>query len=167
MKFNELSGDTKKKVTGNVTDDLDNYMQEEFKKETFSIDGLRLRYLLEHERGDGVSFVGSINGDNLKKLPFAHLIKDDISITFTLNYLANYYSHVNTVDVFIDYDEEKYTCKEYNQLENAVKSWYRDVCKRLEKSGYDYLDAYEMEDEDDVRFSLAYDEFTGGKWTII
>ena len=82
--------------------------------------------------------------------------------------MANYYSHVNTVDVFIDYDEEKYTtCKEYNQLENAVKSWYCDVCKRLEKSGYDYLDAYEMEDEDDVRFLLAYDEFTGGKWTII
>lgn len=26
---------------------------------------------------------------------------------------------------------------------------------------------YEMEDEDDVRFLLAYDEFTGGKWTII
>ena len=48
-----------------------------------------------------------------------------------------------------------------------MKSWYRDVCKRLEKSGYDYLDAYEMEDEDDVRFLLAYDEFTGGKWTII
>lgn len=66
MKANELSGDTKKKVTGNVVDDLDNYMQEEFKKETFGIDGLRLRYLLEHERGDGVSFVGSINGDNLK-----------------------------------------------------------------------------------------------------
>lgn len=38
MKANELSGDTKKKVTGNVTDDLDNYMQEEFKKETFSIE---------------------------------------------------------------------------------------------------------------------------------
>ena len=32
MKANELSGDTKKKVTGNVTDDLDNYMQEEFKR---------------------------------------------------------------------------------------------------------------------------------------
>ena len=170
MKANELSEETKKKVTGNVVDDLDNYMQEEFKKETFGIDGLRLRYLLEHERGDGVSFVGSINGDNLKKLPFAHLIKelDDVSITFVLNYLANYYSHVNTVDVFIDYNEEKYTCKEHSQLENAVKSWYRDVCKRLEKSGYDYLDAYEMEDDaSDLRFLLAYDEFIGGKWTII
>lgn len=167
MKANELSGDTKKKVTGNVVDDLDNYMQEEFKKETFGIDGLRLRYLLEHERGDGVSFVGSINGDNLKKLPFTHLIKDDISITFALNYLANYYCHVNTVDVFIDYDEEKYTCKEYSQLENAVKSWYRGVCEHMEKSGYDYLEAYEMEDEDDIRFLLPYDEFIGGKWTII
>ena len=167
MKFNELSEDTKKKVMGNVVDDLDNHMQEEFKKETFGIDGLRLRYLLEHERGDGVSFVGSINGDNLKKLPFAHLIKDEISITFALNYLANYHSHVNTVDVFIDYDEESYTCKEYSQLENAVKSWYRGVCEHMEKSGYDYLEAYEMEDEDDIRFLLLYDEFIGGKWTII
>lgn len=173
MKFNELSEEVKKEVIqntltsdwfmDNVAYDLDDHMREEFAKETFDIGGLTLRYSLRHNQGDGVSFIGSINGDELEKLPFAHLIKDldNISIMFTPNSLANHYAHVNTVDFAIDYDcgfsEEDYTREERRQLESAVKSWYRDVCERLEKSGYDYLDMCETDDY--VESRLSYDEF--------
>ena len=173
MRFNELSEDVKKEVIkntlasdwfmDNVAEDLDDHMREEFAKETFDIDGLTLRYSLGHNQGDGVSFVGSINGDNLEKLPFMHMINDidSISIMFTPNSLANHYAHVNTVDVFIDYDggygEEDYTREERRQFENAVKSWYRGVCDRLEKSGYDYLDMCETDDY--VESWISYDEF--------
>ena len=173
MRFNELSEDVKNEVIQNtlnadwfienVSEDLDDHMREEFKKETFDIDGLTLRYSLRHNQGDGVSFTGSINGDELKKLPFAYLIKDldNISIMFTPNSLANHYVHVNTVDVAIDYDcgfsEEDYTREERRSLENAVESWYHGVCERLEKSGYDYLDMCETDDY--VESWLSYDEF--------
>ena len=173
MRFNELSEEVKKEVIqntlasdwfrDNVGEDLDDHMREEFEKETFDIDGLTFRYSLGHNQGDGVSFIGSISGDDLKKLPFTHMIKDidNISIMFTPNSLANRYSHVNTVDVAIDYDcgfsEEDYTREERRQLENAVKSWYRGVCERLEKSGYDYLNMCETDDY--VESWLSYDEF--------
>jgi len=85
-----------------------------------------LNYSLSNCQGDGVCFMGEFLYE-----------KDNQKLFIKKN--SHRYSHYNTVDITII---DLSTGEEVNdELEyNAFKEMYKEMCDKLEKSGYDYIE---------------------------
>lgn len=155
--FEELSEDVQERLIEKYRQyedytsyDLEHYLNERLKELTgLSFD---LSYSLNNMQGDGLRFTGRIEGEEINKLPFAHLVKDAentiINITPSSRWCSSY-----KVDIDIDadtcYDSQDYYDDEWEKLQNAVEEWYKSVRDTLEEEGYNYIE--EMESDEYIR----------------
>ena len=161
--FEELSEDVQERLIekfrqyDDYSYDLESYMRERIKELTgLSFD---LEYSLCYRQGDGLRFTGQIEWDEIKHLPFAHLVKDTRVTIISIN--PSYCWHTSyTVDVDIDAREDwsyqEYTDDEYEELREAVEEWYNGIRDTLEEEGYKYIE--ELESDEYIRQCLIDNE---------
>lgn len=155
--FEELSEDVQERLIREyrhyedyTSYDLEHYLNERLKELTgLSFD---LAYSLNNMQGDGLRFTGQIDGEEIDKLPFAHLVKDSRVTIISIN--PAYCWHTSyTVDIDIDaredWDYQEYTDEEFGKLQNAVEEWYKGIRDTLEEEGYKYIE--EMESDEYIR----------------
>ena len=125
------------------------------------IDNFSLEYSLNYCQGDGVCFYGKLEGKKellaLAKLVYGNDIPHDIkrlceqeilwSVDFRkINY---YYSHPYTVDIYTEANRNYFlphTEKIVNRFEKHIKNWFIDLCKDMEKYGYDNIGYYNSDE---------------------
>nr|DAF57453.1 MAG TPA: hypothetical protein [Myoviridae sp. ctqfO1] len=154
--FEELSEDVQERLIdeyrqyNDYSSDLEDYLRERLKELAgMSFD---LEYSLCYRQGDGLRFTGRIEGHEIDKMPFAHLVKDTENTI--INIFPKYVWHTSyTVDIDIDadtcYDSQEYYDDEWEKLQNAVEEWYKSVRDTLEEEGYKYIE--EMESDEYIR----------------
>lgn len=152
--FEELSEDVQERLIEKYRQyddyndyDLEHYLNERLKELTgLSFD---LEYSLNNMQGDGLRFMGQIDGEEINKLPFAHLVKDTRVTIISIN--PAYCWHTSyTVDIDIDaredWDYQEYTDDEWEKLQNAVEEWYNSIKDKLEEEGYEYIEEVESDE---------------------
>lgn len=152
--FEELSDDTKEKILNKFREQNEYHFLKENLKEELS-DKLKakniketgetiLRYSLSCSQGDGLSFIGDFE---FKGLNFC----------LELGNLSNHYSHSHTIDIIAetdDYEEngditdEINTLKEMenDKIEKEFKRLFFKICDQLEKSGYNFIESEDSEE---------------------
>ncbi len=130
-------------------------------------------------QGDGISFVGSFSGNELKAVcrrlfrgygermfPTIRALTKGASIKISRT--SHHYCHYNTVS--IDGDDEGADCTDqehecFIEFVNAVEEDVRDICKGLENDGYAILEAFGFHGEGEIvrtfrtkRFELRISE---------
>lgn len=128
--------------------DLEHYLNERLKELTgLSFD---LEYSLCYRQGDCLRFTGQIDGEEIDKLPFAHLVKDSRVTIISINHSCyNPYNVDIDIDAREDWDYQEYTDEEFGKLQNAVEEWYKGIRDTLEEEGYNYIE--EMESDEYIR----------------
>ena len=154
--FEELSEDVQEHLIDEYREamecnsDLEDYLKDRLKNLTgLSFD---LAYSLNYCQGDGLRFTGRIEGEEINKLPFAHLVKD--AENTIINIFPKYVWHTSyKVDIDIDadtcYDSQDYYDDEWEKLQDAVEEWYNSIRDKLEEEGYKYIE--EMESDEYIR----------------
>ena len=154
--FEELSEDVQERLIEEYRqyDDYSYELEEYINYRLHELTGLSfdLEYSLCYRQGDGLRFTGRIEGEEINKLPFAHLVKD--AENTIINITPSYVWHNSyTVDIDIDadtcYDSQDYYDDEWEKLQNAVEEWYGSIRDTLEKEGYKYIE--EMESDEYIR----------------
>lgn len=114
-----------------LEDQLDDELKYLLTQHGIEYDQLVLNYSLSYSQGDGVSFTGYFTMQNIE---------------FFVYRVNNHYCHSKTVNFdYRDHVDEGY--EELNQKQfDKFKSIYFDICKAIEKLGYDIID-YEQSEE--------------------
>ena len=144
--FEELSDEVREKVLNkfrenNEYDFLDENLNEELnillkEAEIKPTGEISLRYSLSCCQGDGLSFIGDFKFK-------------DIDFEISLGHLSNHYAHSNTTDINTadEYDDSDDITEEIREIrEKEFREIYFKICDELEKSGYNYIEA---EDSDE------------------
>ena len=108
------------------------------------IEKIEMRYSLSYFQGDGFSFIGLFEW---KKY----------SIKIELGNLSNLYYHSNTTNIFIE-NENGEEPKNYEELEREFNKIYQDICKDLEKIGYDLIE--KATSEETIKENIEANEYT-------
>lgn len=165
-KYEELGAKAKEKVKQEYIEHIDPYdftynVIEDLKN--IGLQNLRPYYSLSYYQGDGFCLVGHIGFDEitpeLKELFCKDFVLSDYKIFKSLkeysriefNHIGRY-CHKYSVDIDIYIDGDLNT-KQYqnhrkvaDKLIKNIKEWYRDLCDKYEKCGYEFF--YDVEDED-------------------
>lgn len=107
-----------------LSDDLQNLLYEKLKENNIKeVKDLKIYYSLSNSQGDGVGFYGEFEykGINIKIIHY-----------------GNYY-HYNSKNIYLLQEEFK-TSKEEELFYNEFNELYINICKELEKEGYNYID---------------------------
>jgi len=153
--FEELQEDIQEKVLNSfrenndfyfLEEDLTEHLEEELQKHKIkAVDKPKLRYSLSYCQGDGLSFVGDFE---FKGIRF-YLREGNLS---------NYYCHSNTININMEYEynqdyDEDFTEelqelkeKENEKIEEEFTEIFHNICKTLEKVGYEHIE-YENSEE--------------------
>jgi len=164
--FEELKEDIQEKVLNHFRETNDYHFLEENLQEHLReileeykikcLDEPRLRYSLGYSKGDGLSFVGAFEFQGVR-----FYCKE--------GNLSNYYCHSNTIDIEMEEleDEENdgdlteelqlIKIKEYEKTENEFNEFYHDICKKLEKIGYEEIE-YQDSDEN-IKDNIQINEY--------
>lgn len=164
--FEELKEDVQEKVLNHFRENNDYpFLEENLKghlKEILQeykikcLDEPRLRYSLSYCKGDGLSFVGDFEFQGMR----FYCRKGNLS---------NYYCHSNTIDINMeDIEEEEYDgdlteeiqiikIKEAKKIEEEFNELYHNICKKLEKIGYDEIE-YQDSDEN-IKENIQINEY--------
>lgn len=154
--FEELSKDVQERLideyreTMEYNNDLEDYLRDRL----HDLMGLEfnLEYSLNYCQGDGLRFTGRIEGDEIKHLPFAHLVKDAEDTIINIFPGGRGYSTYIDIDADTCYDSQEYYDDEWEKLQNAVEEWYSNIRYALEKDGYEYIE--DMESDEYIRECL-------------
>lgn len=152
------------------------------------IDELKIEFSLSYCQGDGVAFYGKLDSqtminiirnskdDDNCTLEESHIsLLDkfgDISLDISRNSLGYHYSHYNTMNVFLCYDDMEFS--DYELLENLkkftneIESFFQELIKRISKEmeqiGYDTIEDYCSEEScKDAIISNEYEFLACGK----
>lgn len=118
--------------------------------------GAKLSWSLSYCQGDGVSFTGQWQGEDLKAIvskAYNTVIPSRISkilpfLTLTLQRISNRYSHPYTVECCIDSDRN-YSDRLYKlmlEVQGVIESYRLSVCNKLEESGYSIIEAQKSDE---------------------
>lgn len=152
--FEELSEDVQERLIREYRQyedytsyDLEHYLNERLKELTgLSFD---LAYSLNNMQGDGLRFTGQIDGEEIDKLPFAHLVKDS-RVTIITIFPKSGWNRSYSVDIDIDaredWSSQEYTDDEWDNLQEAVDEWYNGIRDTLEEEGYKYIEEVESDE---------------------
>lgn len=154
--FEELSKDVQERLideyreTMEYNNDLEDYLKERLKELT----GLEfnLEYSLNYRQGDGLRFTGRIEGNEIKHLPFAHLVKDAENTIINIFPDERGYSTYIDIDADTCYDSQEYYDDEWEKLQEAVEEWYNSIRDKLKEEGYRYIE--DMESDEYIRECL-------------
>ena len=147
----------KDSLSGLLNDDLEEVMNMELNNLTHNLD-FELAYSLNCCQGDGVSFIGSVDGKE-ELLTLASLAYGDDKIPRNILRLINcdiiykvefarcnyHYWHKYTAQTNIvsNYNTDKDYCyinKAIDEFEKAINEWRLQTCDILEKEGYEMID---------------------------
>ena len=151
--FEELSKDVQDKIVEEFREEYDyNDELEEYLRDRLSdLTGLEfeLEYSLNYMQGDGLRFTGRMEGEEIKHLPFAKLVKD--AENTIINIIPDGRGYRTYIDIDADtcYDSQDYYDDEWDKLQEAVDEWYNTIAKTLEEEGYNYIE--DMESEENIR----------------
>ena len=153
--FDELSDEQKEKARdwfrdGNeyhfLGEAMDEHLQDLLLENKLKCDEPKIMYSLSYSQGDGAMFEGTVYFK---------------SYYATIKH-AGHYCHYNSKDIEInsvktDKEASDKVYKEFNDV-------YVDICRKLEKYGYDYIE-YEDSDEvvDDIINANEYEFTSDGK----
>ena len=157
--FEELSKDVQEHLIDEYREAMEynSDLEDHLKGRLHELTGLSfdLAYSLNYMQGDGLRFTGRIEGDEIKKLPFAHLVKDAentiINITPSSRWCNSYKVDID-IDANICYASQDYYDDEWEKLQDAIEEWYNGVRDTLEEEGYKYIE--EMESDEYIRECL-------------
>lgn len=144
-KFEELSEEVKRKVIEEeerakyengfyfMREDMEEELQELLKKYKLNnTNNITLYYSLNYCQGDGVCFIGDIYYKNIH----FEIVKNN-----------HHYNHKYTCTIEYNYtEEEHHRAKTIEKYQQELENIYYDICDKLEKYGYDYID-YQLSDE--------------------
>ena len=124
--FEELHEDVQERLVKEFrseccyNDDLEDYLRERLKELT----GLsfKLEYSLNNMQGDGLRFMGRIEGDEINKLPFADKVKDAKNTIISINPDGRDYDTCIDIDAREDWDYQEYYDDEWEKLQEALRS---------------------------------------------
>ena len=155
--FSELSKEAKEKAIKDwyeledypfLSEDLTELLKIKLQENGIEeIDGLKLYYSLSYSQGDGAMFIGRFK-------------YKDIEVKISSN--SNHYSHSKTAN-FQYFDENGEDIDE-NETTKEFESLYHNICKEIEKEGYEIID-YRMTDEEFAEHceSNGYNFYENGK----
>ena len=125
-----------------MTSDIEYYLNERLKELT----GMEfdLEYSLNYRQGDGLRFIGKIEGEDINKLPFADLVKDAENTIINID-PAKGFSVSISVDADTCLESIKYYGDEWKNLLTAIEEWYESTRDLLEKEGYKYIEEVESD----------------------
>lgn len=152
--FNELENNIKDKVIEKWYEQenysfLDSDIREEFLLQDHYFSDIKLNYSLGYSQGDGLSFEGIFNLDVYLKENYPSM-KSSVKRSLS-NYIYNINSNSNSGRYCfssINDVQFEYNCdKEYLRIDkvwfkvfNDIQNYYIELCKKLEKYGYDILE---------------------------
>lgn len=161
-KFNELSEEAKKVAIeeerrsymeyGEPLYMFDDYCKEKAKEYGFY--DCKFQWSLSYSQGDGLSFSGSIDADDLIKMAMPNL-KKSIACAISKNIVieikgntAHYsYAAKSDVDVWLEANKDYPHIDDIvHELRTYLKELYMQLCRELEKDGYSWI---EEEDKDE------------------
>ena len=142
--INELSPEAQEKAIKEwrENDDLpllEEYMNDRLqaKLEQHKIEGdAQIRYSLSHCQGDGVSFTGTFEYKGQ---------------TYEVKVTDHHYQHAYTCSI-TDFSET-----ESEALEADFKEVYLEICRQLEKEGYNYIE--DMQSDETIKETLLINEY--------
>ena len=130
--FEELSPEVQEKVIDDFRDNNDfdfledvlrGRLNDVLNENHIKINDLTLRYSLSYNQGDGFSFIGDF-------------VYKNNCVTIRKGHLANFYCHSGTNDIeILDKNDE-----ENEELEKEFSELYVNICKELEKYGYEVIE---------------------------
>jgi len=139
--YDELSDDAKEKALSNfnehneydfLSDDLSEYLNVLLEENGIKGDA-KLFYSLSYSQGDGVCFEGYFEYKG---------------ISFNVKHDNGHYYHSNSVYIDADFEDDGDDLKGdvIEALENEFKEVYKEICDKIEKSGYSQIE-YERGEE--------------------
>jgi len=121
--------------TSFLKEDMTDAAKHLLEEQGYIVEDFNVFYSLNYSKGDGVCLTG--------RLTYKHEKGED---RLTLKHSGHYY-HENSFDVFIEpYDYELEDGEELDVLEKEHEEDLREICKKLEKYGYEYIE-YENGEE--------------------
>ena len=179
--FNELSQYVQGKVIDRyrnelsnlLADDLKNVMDMELNNHTHNLN-FELAYSLGYCQGDGVSFVGSVEGKE-KLLTLAGLVYDnkipqnisrliEWNIIYEVEFARCNYHYVHEYSVQVNIIENYNITKDYlhiskamAEFETAIDKWRLQICDTLENFGYDTIEI--LYGDDNIKSFIAENDF--------
>ena len=197
--YSELSDEAKKKarkeyIYSNAFQDRRNIVLDEEMKNIFAeIEKSDVQFTLEYDlsstQGSGVCFYlegnSATGGDNLESIleaagyeiqPFDEAIIRYLDVEAIFEKNNQRYAHLDTVDVYVQYDDEKTISGEFKDMaeeeiekkiekkiseyENIIVKWYSNICHEMERRGRELIDSmyddsyldYELSDDDIIQF---------------
>ena len=155
------------------SDVLKEDMNMELNNHTHSLD-FELSYSLGYCQGDGVSFVGSVEG-KAKLLTLAGLVYDnkipknisrliEWNIIYEVEFARCNYHYVHEYSVQVNIIENYNITKDYlhiskamAEFETAIDKWRLQICDTLEKFGYDTIEI--LYGDDNIKSFIAENDF--------
>jgi len=144
--FEELSEDAKEKALNRhnennehdyLSEDLNEYLSQLLTENKINSDDAKLYYSLGYCQGDGVCFEGNFEYQGVR---------------FNVKHQGNYY-HSNSVNIEMEDNEDSDDDLKNDLIEvisekaeDNFKEVYKEICDKIEKSGYEIID-YEQSEE--------------------
>ena len=115
--------------------------------------GLTVEWSLSHCQGDGVAIYGTLNSDDAPNVNW----HGASTATFTRNSHGHHYSHENCMTVALfSYDENGYEIDADKATTEMFAEQFRDLCRKLARSGYAAID--DLTSEQEVLYYLEWSE---------
>jgi len=189
--YSELSDEAKKKArkeyiySDAFQDRINIVLDEDMTKIFAEIEKSDVQFTLEYDlsstQGSGVCFYlegnGATGGDNLESIleaagheiqPVDEAIIRDLDVEAIFKKNNHHYAHLDTVDVYVQYDDEGTIFGEFKDMteeeiekkiseyENIIVKWYSNICNEMEHRGYELIDS--MYDDSNIDDELADDD---------
>lgn len=124
--------------------EITDYLEGKLEEDLGSLpEEITIAYSLSYCQGDGVALYGRIYRKEAKDLAWP---EGSLYVDLERTSLSNHYSHYNTFNVVVRDEND-----ELVELESAIEDQLRDLCKKLEKLGYRYIEN-ETSRESAIRF---------------
>ncbi len=150
-KFNELSKGVQRKVIEEYKKNIDYPFLEDgikdklnellLKNDIKTISGLEVYYSLSYCQGDGACFIGVFEWKNFK---------------IYVEHSGNYY-HYNSKTIDINNKETGEEPENYEEVYKNFNALYIDICKELEKVGYEYIE--EENKDENIKDNIEINEY--------
>ena len=115
--------------------------------------GLTVEWSLSNCQGDGVAIYGTLNSDDAPNVNW----HGASTATFTRNSHGHHYSHENCMTVALfSYDEGGYEIDADKATTETFAEQFRDLCRKLARSGYAAID--DLTSEQEVLYYLEWSE---------
>ena len=136
-------------------------------------EGTEIQYSLSYSQGDGLSFSAE-NYDKLELLYLevlgkgkektAKVLAENTVVKLTGNTGHYCYAHTNQVDLYFEHYTSAINCENIDNIEsvqgqvlNKLTTIYMDLCKELEKIGYEQIEYYQSDEA--IKETLIANEY--------